>query len=310
VSLAVRALDTLACAIPPRALLGLADAAGDLWWWASPGRRRIAHENLRIAFGARLDDRARARLGRTSCRALVRVFAELALARRLLGSPRTRARRLAFHGDWDLLAADARRGGGLIVTAHLGNWEVGALGVRHRGVRLRAMARSVEHPVAEGWLERCRGGPRHVIPKRGGLAAVLRTLRQGEWVALLIDQNAGRHGMFLPFFGLEASTFPTPAALAARTGAPLYLGVCLRRPGTACFDVHLERLPDPGPQDVRALTLALNRRLEAWIARRPEQYNWVHRRWKTRPPGRDGSETGQPFYARLWPAGHPRTGLR
>ena len=307
---AARALECLAGALPPRGLLALADLAGTLWWLLSPGRRRVVRENLRIAFGDGLAARRTASLGRACCRGLARVFAELALADRLLASPRARARRLSFRGDWEQLATDAKTGGGLIVTAHLGNWEVGALAARARGIPLEAMARPQESPVVEAWLTRRRGGATAVLRKKGGMTGLLRSLRRRRWIALLADQNAGRHGTFVPFFGLEASTFPTPAALAARMGVPLYLGVCLRRPGAMRFEVHVERLPPPAPDGVREATRDLNRRLEAWIRRAPQQYNWVHRRWKTRPPGRDASEPGQPFYARLWPVGHPRTGLR
>lgn len=307
---AVRALEFACGALPPRGLLAVADLAGEIWWAVSPERRRIVHENLRIAYGSTLAPAARARLGRACCRGLVRVFAELAAADRLLGTPQRSARRIALHGDWARLAEDARRGGGILVTAHLGNWEVGGLGARHHGLELRGMARPLDSPLAETWLARRRGGPSLIVPKKGSLTSVLRLVRRGGWVALLSDQNAGRHGIFLPFFGLEASTFPTPAALAARLGVPLYLGICLRARGTLRFDIHLERLPDPRPEDVRETTLEINRRLEAWIRRAPDQYNWVHRRWKTRPPGRDRSEPGQPFYARLWPAGHPKTGVR
>ena len=308
-TLAVGLIDLVSRSLPPTWLFGLADTAGSLMWTLSPGRRRIVHENLRIAFGDSLSPRARRRIGRSACRGLARVVAEVAVADRLLGTRGGASKYLGFQGAWDDLAAEHAAGrGGIIVTAHLGNWEVGAFGVRHRGIPLRAMARPLANPALEAWLERRRGGAERLISKTGGLKDVLRELKQGGWVALLADQNAGRHGLFVPFFGLEASTFPTPAALAARVGVPLYLGVCLRRPGGMGFDIHLERLP--APIEVETTTRDLNRLLEAWIRRAPGQYNWVHRRWKTRPPGRDRSEPGQPFYARLWPANHPRTGVR
>lgn len=301
--------------LPARLLLWLADRVGGLGWMLSPSRRAIVDENLRIAFGEDLDSKERKRLGRAACRSLARVVVEIGLAERLLGTPAGAAKRLGFHGDWEQLEQDHAAGrGGVIVTAHLGNWEVGAFAVRHRGVPLRAMARPLGNPALERWLERRRGGAEHLIRKTGGLKDALRTVKAGGWVALLADQNAGRHGVFVPFFGLEASTFPTPAAIAVRLGAPLYLGICLRGEGPACFDVHLERLDvkgaGEGDEAVKALTSGLNARLEGWVRREPGQYNWVHRRWKTRPPGRDRSEPGQPSYARLWPEGHPLTEAR
>jgi lauroyl/myristoyl acyltransferase len=296
-------------ALPPRVLLRLAEGIGTLAFRLSPGRRRIACENLRIAFGDALDESARVQVARRAFAALVRVFAEGVLARRLLATPHARSRRLRFRGDWDRMRSEAAGSrGGIVVTAHLGNWEVGALAARHRGVPLRAVARPVGRPVLDALLVRGRGGADRVIAKSGGLGEVVGTLGAGGWVALLADQNAGRHGVFAPFFGLDAATFPTAATLAARLGVPVYLGVSLRRPGVLRFDVHLERLPAPAAgipraEAVEAWVRGLNRRVEAWVREAPEQYHWAHRRWKTRPPGRDEAEPGRPFYARTWP--HP-----
>jgi len=313
--LAVGLLDLGCRWLPARFLLWLADRVGGLLWSLSPARRRVVDENLGIAFGTEMGPRERRRIGRSACRGLARVAVEIGVAERLLGTPEGAAKRLTFHGDWEDLEREAGAGrGGVIVTAHLGNWEIGAFGVRHRGVALKAMARPLRNRALERWLERRRGGAALLIRKTGGLKDVLRTIRAGTWVALLADQNAGRHGLFVPFFALDASTFPTPAALALRLGVPLYLGICLRGEGAMGFDIHLERVPLPAGAEeegaVRAVTADLNARLEAWIRRAPGQYNWIHRRWKTRPPGRDRSEPGQPSYARLWPEGHPLTEAR
>ncbi len=308
-TLAAGLLDLISRSLPPRALMALAAGAGGLWWRLSAERQQVVDENLRIALGDDLDATARREIGRAACQGLARVVAEIALADRLFGSGRGAAQKMAFYGEWEALEADRAAGrGGVIVTAHLGNWEIGAFGVRHRGIPLRAMARPLRSAALEAWLERRRGGAERMIRKTGGLKDVLRELKAGGWVALLADQNAGRHGLFLPFFGLEASTFPTPAAVGERLGVPVYLGICLRRPDGVGFDIHLERVPTA--EGVEAATRDLNRRLEGWIRRAPGQYNWVHRRWKTRPPGRDRSEPGQPSYARLWPANHPKTGVR
>ena len=301
--------------LPVRLLVWLAELAGATWWYLAPGRRRIVHANLRIAFGDGMDRKERSRVGRRSCQGLVRIFAEIAAMDRLLG-PRDRpSPRLGYHGDLEAAFRDREKGGGMLITAHLGNWEIAAEGARRRGVELKSVARELENSsVVEAWLTRRRGGAHAVIHKSGGTRAVMRTLKEGGVVALVADQNAGRHGIFVPFFGLPASTFPTPAAMALRLDVPIYFSYCLRRPGLAGFDIHLEQVPSPDPalpraEAIRAVTLDLTQRVEKAIRRAPEQYNWVHRRWKTRPPGQDRSEPGQPFYARLWPANHPRTGL-
>ncbi len=295
---AARSADFLLHCVPPGALLGAAEGLGRLWYRLTPGRRRIVHENLRIAFGEAADDAARRRLARRSCGALGRVFAEAAIADRLL----RRRGVIRYEGDWEAFDADVAAGrGGLIVTGHVGNWELGAWSVRARGVALDVMARRLDNPVLENLMTRRRGGAGQVVGKAGGLRDLVRRIRGGRWIAMLADQNAGRHGIFVPFFGLAASTHPTPAILAVRMDVPLYLGACLRRADGSGFDVHLQRLQPPaeGPRGerVRNLLAAVTHCLERQIQRAPEQYNWAHRRWKTRPP--DGRpDPARPFYAR------------
>ena len=309
-------MEAVTAVLPVRVVLSLAMTAGALWWWLAPGRRRIVHQNLEIAFGDTYDKKARARIGRQSCQGLVRIFAEVAVMRRLLGPRDQKSPRLGYHGDIEAGEADRATGtGGLLVTAHLGNWEMAAEAARRRGLELKSVAREVQDSsLFEAWLTRQRGGADSVIHKTGGTREVMRTLKEGGIVAVVADQNAGRHGIFVPFFDLPASTFPTPAALALRLDVPLYFAFCLRRPGLEGFDVTIEKVHSPDPAldraaAIRAMTEDVTRRVEKAIRRAPEQYAWVHRRWKTRPPGVDGSEPRQPFYARLWPAGHPRTGL-
>ncbi len=312
--LGARAIEVVTAVLPVRVLLALAEGLGALWWWLAPGRRRIVHQNLAIAFPA-MDRKTRARVGRQCCQGLVRIFAEVAAMDRLLGPRDRESPRIRHHGDQELAQADHAKGGGLLITAHLGNWEIAAEAARRRGVELKAVAREVQDSsVFEAWLTRRRGGPENVIHKTGGTKEVIRTLKAGGVVALVADQNAGRHGIFVPFFDLPASTFPTPAAMALRLDVPIYFAYCLRRPGLEGFDVTIEHVPRPDPalpraEQIRALTADLTSRVEKAIIRAPEQYAWVHRRWKTRPPGVGPDEPRQPFYARLWPAGHPRTGL-
>jgi len=296
-------LDACLLALPPRVALRLADLAAEVAFVLARSRREVALENLRLAFGAGLDAARRIALARDSFRHLARTPVELAFARRLLQGRAARARRLAYPGtSADVLAA-ARVGGGVFVTAHLGNWEVAAVGCRLGGLDPLPMARTLDSALAEALLTRWRGTRTGgVLEKRGGLSGAQEHLRQGGWVGMLADQNAGRHGLFVPFFGVAASTFPTPVTLALRAGVPLWLGACLRRPGEPfAFDLHAEPIaigPQGGARDrVRATIERLHERLEALVLRDPAQYHWLHRRYKLRPPGaRPGP--GEPSYGR------------
>jgi Kdo2-lipid IVA lauroyltransferase/acyltransferase len=297
-------VELCARSLPPAAVPAVAGGLGALWHLADPGRRGVVAENLRIAFGDRLAPRERARLERAAFSALLQVFLEVLMLPRLLRRPRDLERRVRLHGDWRALWADAcAHRGGLLVTGHLGNWELGGRCLGLYGVPARAVMRSFGNPLVDRHVVALRGGPASVIPKRGAVSAVRSTLRGGGWVGLLADQNAGRSGVFTPFFGLPASTHPLPAVLALRLRVPLYVAACLRRAGAPfCFDVHVRRL-DAGPVEgpvtderVDALVARMTATIEEWVRGAPDQYNWLHRRWKSRPPG-EAPGTHQPAYA-------------
>lgn len=128
-----------------------------------------------------------------------------------------------------------------------------------------------------------------MIWKKGGARGVLAALKAQRTVGLLGDQNAGRHGLFVPFFGIPACTLPLPAALAGRLDRPLFAAACLRRRdgGLLALLAAIPQAP-AGLEGEAALRWRMERLHafhERWIRAAPEQYNWFHRRFKTRPPG-------------------------
>ena len=170
-------------------------------------------------------------------------------------------------------------------------------------VPCRVVVRPIENRFLNARAAGSRGGEGGIIAKRGAVRTMLRTLKEGGWVGVMADQNAGRGGVFVPFFGLRASTYAAPAVLAVRADVPLYLGAILRLPGRPIsFALHLKRLDrsDLGrtqePEAADRLLRASMRQLEEYVRLAPGQYNWVHRRWKTRPPG-EPADTILPDYA-------------
>lgn len=185
-------------------------------------------------------------------------------------------------------AVEAGRGA-VVVTGHLGNWEIGGAAVAARGIPVDAVAVGQANPLFDRDLlaARSRLGM-NVIEKRRAPRGVLRSLSEGRLSALVADQNPIRGWILVEFFGKEAPTARGPALLALRTGAPLFLGVALREPGwPQRYRVVLERVEaevtGDRDADVRRLVQAYTARLEGWIGRAPEQYFWQHRRWKSRP---------------------------
>jgi len=291
----IRLAVALARGLPPRSMGPLSWIVGSLWYAVDVRRRRRIAENLRVALGLR-GRNARA-LARQVFRNMARVPIELIWFERLLATPRQVDRRCTFHGPWP----GPEDGPGILFLGHLGSWEVTMLAARRRLGDLRAVARAIGNPAVEELFTRARGGRSQLVAKHGGYRDLVRALRDGAWVGIAGDQNAGRHGIFVPFFGLLASTWETPGRLALKINVPVALAVALRRPGPDLyFDLHFEDLPPfppgaCGPEAVRALNAALQKRLERWVRRAPQQYNFLHRRWKDRPPG-EAPNTSLPQY--------------
>jgi KDO2-lipid IV(A) lauroyltransferase len=187
-------------------------------------------------------------------------------------------------------------GGLLLLTGHLGNWEIGGAAITARGVALDVVGKGMRNQGFQDDLfaVRERLGMRIIemsdAPKEG-----LRSLGAGKVLALLGDQRAQAGGLILPFFGRPASTVRGPALFAARTGAAVWVAFAVRDPGPGQrYTVTFEPLPftPTGRPDVDAATLmgAYGRRLEKAIATAPEQYFWQHRRWKKGPAEEPASE--------------------
>jgi len=121
-----------------------------------------------------------------------------------------------------------------------------------------------------------------IIKRRDAIRGVVSALKRGRLVAMLIDQDAHEDGTFAPFFGIPASTPRGPAVFHLRTQAPLIFAQCVRLPGER-YRIDLERFDTASCTDPDELTARMSARLEAAVRKTPEQWFWMHRRWKTRP---------------------------
>jgi KDO2-lipid IV(A) lauroyltransferase len=199
--------------------------------------------------------------------------------------------------------ADGR--GVLLLTGHLGNWEVGGAAVAANDVPLDVVARLQRNRLFEARLSRMREElGMKVIYRHEATRALLRSLREPRAVALVADQNAPVGGIFVDFFGTPAATVRGPGSLAARTGAAVMTALVRRLDGRraryhlAIEPLRMEASGDPSA-DLLALTRSYHIALETAIREAPEQYFWFHRRWKTRPesteePGSGGAVPGDP----------------
>jgi len=248
----------------------------------------MARANLDRAFGDSVSPAEKARIARAS-------FAHLGLLLcDSLAFPRVDPARLdkiaLFEGLEHLREAYARGKGVFVFSGHYGNWEMVALLQGYLGLPLAMVTRPLDNPFLEKKLHRYRtlSGNR-VIHKRGAAREILRAIRQGWGVAIVIDQNVrGEDGIFVDFFGTPASTTPALATLALKTEAPIIpvFGVPLpdgRYRIRYLPELDYRRTGDR-KRDILGLTQTCTRIIEEQVKREPEYWVWMHRRWRTRPP--------------------------
>ncbi len=271
---------------------------------ARAGRPRwdVAMRQLETSFPA-ADPEWLARVARRCYRHL---GAEAVATFRLAGSRRRRLlSRTTVVGLEVLEAARAEGRGVVLVSGHLGNWEVGAAALVARGHPMDIVAARQRNRLFDDYLGRSRARMgMTAIPREDARRGVLAALKAGRIVGIMGDQDARDAGVFVDFFGVPASTARGPAVLALRAEAAMATFYTVRLPGRRPrYRVLVEALtvgaesPPPGSSArnglpsgmdrrtaVEALTQAHARRLEEHVRRSPEQYFWLHRRWKTPPP--------------------------
>lgn len=273
--------------LPRRVLLAVGSLAGTLGFALDARHRRIADHNLELAFGRTLSPGARARLQRACWRHFGRITLDSLHFPQLDAASASRLAEVS--GLSSLRAAHAAGKGILLYSGHYGHWELAALVQGFLGMPLTLVARPLDNPVLERMLARLRTVSGNVVVhKRNAIREMLQTLSRGGGVAIVIDQDARDAGVFVPFLGRLASTTPTLATLALRTGAALVPVFCVpQRKGTYRIiygPVTEARSTGDREADVLRITAECTAVLEQWVRRHPEYWLWMHRRWKTAPP--------------------------
>lgn len=248
-------------------------------------RRRVALENLARAFPEK-SEAERAVLAKANYRHVGECAADF------LRSPwmtDEELRAMVDPGDFELVLRHCRQGKGVVgCTAHFGNFELyGVYGARN-GVPLTILTRPLKGSANARWVgTRALAGIQEV---HRGMDNLVDAVKAGRTLAILIDQNMlPRRAVFAPFFGVPAATTPAPAVVAERAGVPVVLTV-LVKVSEGRYRVHaegpftFERGSGDRDAEVQAFTAMLNERFEKLVREHPEQWFWLHRRWKTRPP--------------------------
>ena len=251
--------------------------------WPLPKLRRTAERNLTMALPD-LSPTDRRRIVDGVFASVARTIVTFAKFPRI--GPHNISQWIRCEGAEHFTAALERGRGVLFATAHLGNWELSAFAHAILTGPMHVLVRPLDNPLIDAMVERRRAmSGNHVIAKQDFARTILKALDRNEAVGILIDQNASLDsGVFVDFFGVPACAGSGFAKIAARSGATVI-------PGFAIWD-HTDRKyvlrfypPVPMTGDVARDTQALHDCLEQVIRRYPDQWLWLHRRWKTRPPG-------------------------
>lgn len=199
-------------------------------------------------------------------------------------------KRTVIPDDEEKVAEIINSGSAVIVEGHLGNWELPPALMTSRGLTLDVSAAHIQNPYVDKMTAKIRSNYGCGVIYLEESKKLIRNLKKGFAIGLVADQDAGQNGVFVPFFGREASTYTGPALLAWLTESRLEFFSCIRQENgtykmsTQTIEERVSREKYPNKdQAIVELTSKWVNALENVARQYPEQYFWAHRRWKTRP---------------------------
>ena len=291
--LVARTIFGLLAAMPRRAAVGLGIGVGRIGFRLLGRLRRVALRNLAIAY-PEMSDAERQRVARGTFENLGRVLGEMS---QLRGASREQ---IAGIVDFELSRETAelyRRvkdegRGVLITTGHLGNWELLVLGFAAIYEPISYLARPIDNLLVEEMALEIRTQFGNLpINKTNSALTAINLLRRGGILGILADVNAHpKEGVFVPFFGFQACTTNGPAMIAIRAKALILPAFCVWDRDRRRYKFVHGPVIEPAntgdrKSDIVSTTAAYTAEIEKMIREYPEQWMWIHKRWKTRPPG-------------------------
>ena len=277
--------------LPMSIAKGISGLLGDFLYFISSKRRRIAMENLRHAFRNDKDEEEIKSIARKSCRSFVFTFLEMIKLRHVFARPDAMERLRVTTDNLDILFQKAKKihdqaGGCIFVTPHIGNWEVLPHASAKAGIPLAIVVRPLDNEYLEKliYAKRTSSG-QMIIPKRNALMVLQKTLQSGTSVGILPDQSTAK-GISIDFFGRKATATPVPAMLAITYNRPIVVVAACRKNEDYRYEGFVSDPIWPGEyssekDEIFRITEEMTREMESIIRRYPEQYLWIHNRWKT-----------------------------
>jgi KDO2-lipid IV(A) lauroyltransferase len=273
--------------IPLKLRVRLLEGLGQLLYKIDGRHRRISQRNLALAF-REVGHEERFQIARSAFRNLGRVMAEFSFIPRL--TQQNIGQYVFFEGAENFHRAHEKGKGVLFLTAHFGNWEwMAASFPLLFGRPCHVVVRPLDHRFFDGVVERLRTWTgNQTIPKEKSMGRILRLLKEGEVVGVLLDQNvAPQEGIFVDFFGALACTNVGMALLALKTGAPVVPAFNTRQADgryRVFFEPELQLIrTGDKDRDVEKNTELFTQVIERYIRENPDHWFWLHQRWKTRP---------------------------
>jgi KDO2-lipid IV(A) lauroyltransferase len=255
-----------------------------------PIRRRLLRENLQTAF-PNMEDDQRQNLILAMWEHLLLLGIEVAHARRKIRDLNW-TDHIKLVGAEPLLSLLHQDRPVIIITGHFGNFEIGGFSLGILSYPSHAVARKLDNPYLNQFVKEFRESTgQFLIDKKGGAPEIIRVLEHQGLLAFLVDQSAGRKSCMVKFFGKTASTYKAMAVLSMQFHAPLVVCYSLRQRDSANefkplhFEMHITGVLDPLDlppeiQNVKDITQWFTHALESGIRQQPDQYWWLHRRWK------------------------------
>ncbi len=269
--------------MPHKAALNFGAFLGNCAWHLGL-RRNVARKNFAFCFNQTFSRKQSDDILRASYANFMRSMVEMLILPRL--APKIE-QLVSMHGIDEIEQLASQHIGALLVTGHFGSWEIFGAALSARGIKFDAVATEQSNPLIDARVKQARlaAGVRTFSP-REAVRETLRTLPLGGMTVLISDQDAGKHGVVVNFFGLPASTPKGAALFSLKTGYPLVVGYIVRRADGISHDGYCTKIFHPKgakPTDdaIRELTQNFTLELENAIRAHPEQYFWAHRRFKS-----------------------------
>lgn len=253
-----------------------------IFFYCIPIRKNVVIKNVKLAFPEFSEDEIQSLAFRIYASAAITIVEILAAP----SVPHERMKKLV-HTNYDYVLKRYKEGKGIIMmSAHFGNWEFAGPGLGLQlGVPISGVSKNQRNPYVNDWIINLRkswGNPS--VPLGVSIRQIYVEIKKKNIVGLVADQRGPKEAPRVQFFGIPSAVYTGPAALSLKTGAPLLMGLMVRQKDFT-YEFHVEEISKAGlPEDEEAAILEMSQRhtafLEAAIRKNPDQWFWMHNRWK------------------------------